>query len=527
MALGQVPYREFPLAHAPLTFLIQAALIRSGGRHYFIQIMYAAITGGLATVLAWRILVRILRGAEFCGPGTWLIALLLAVPLSVLGTYSVYPHPIYDSDCTVAILVAIYFLVRVAAPATPRPTVLAPLLAGAATVLPLFFKQNMGLPFLAVVAAAMLVLVAADLLQTRSVAATLRSKPVLILAGMAGALIVFVAAIGATAGLENYLHWTVQFAAQRRMPGLAAMLSVYDQPWLLWMLPAVAAGMILCRTHLIARVWLRMIALALIAAPFVANVIFLLANDDAEDRADAFLPLWPLLLMVAGLSALIELRRGITLARLIPFFLLAAIHGTLLSQQLWGSTYALWPLLMALVAFVLGTIPPIARHVGIGAAAAISAAFLICGGFYASSLERLGYVQIPEAPAQHSSTSALRGMATPGPFLSDLDELLEFAAREIPPGDAVLPLPGEDPFFYATGRVPQFPVTLFDPATDPYSAAALMEEARRRNVRWLIVKRDLQIKENPMPYGEQTLRLVQGDFELHTRLRGYDVYRRR
>src|SRR3954463_10677451 len=28
IALGQIPYRDFPLAHAPLTFLLQAALMR-------------------------------------------------------------------------------------------------------------------------------------------------------------------------------------------------------------------------------------------------------------------------------------------------------------------------------------------------------------------------------------------------------------------------------------------------------------------------------------------------------------------
>jgi hypothetical protein len=30
IALGQMPYRDFPLVHAPLTFLIQAAIMRLG-----------------------------------------------------------------------------------------------------------------------------------------------------------------------------------------------------------------------------------------------------------------------------------------------------------------------------------------------------------------------------------------------------------------------------------------------------------------------------------------------------------------
>src|SRR5579862_4248790 len=50
IALGQMPYRDFPLVHAPLTFLIQAGLIRLCGRHFLLVIAYAAVAGGMGTV---------------------------------------------------------------------------------------------------------------------------------------------------------------------------------------------------------------------------------------------------------------------------------------------------------------------------------------------------------------------------------------------------------------------------------------------------------------------------------------------
>jgi len=92
--------------------------------------------------------------------------------------------------------------------------------------------------------------------------------------------------------------------------------------------------------------------------------------------------------------------------------------------------------------------------------------------------------------------------------------------------DGLILLPGEDPFYFATGRVPQFPVLLFDPATDPYSPAELVQEARARNIRWLIVKRDLQINTDPTPQREATLKALLHDFTLNKRLQGYDIYRR-
>jgi hypothetical protein len=69
-------------------------------------------------------------------------------------------------------------------------------------------------------------------------------------------------------------------------------------------------------------------------------------------------------------------------------------------------------------------------------------------------------------------------------------------------------------------------VTLFDPTTDPYSAPELLAEARRRDVRWVIVKRVQQINENPMPERAQSMELIDAEYALYRRLGGYDIYRR-
>jgi hypothetical protein len=186
ISLGQLPYRDFPFAHAPLTFLLHAAIIRVLGRVYFPHILCAALEAGTATLLTWRILLRVPHDhrakpgsprSGLCSLGwkgevivgtltsphldrhnqqdqkhfadrTWPLATLLAAPLAVLGIYGVYPHPIYDSDCILAVLAALYLLQR--AQDSPMRNAL----AGAACVLPLFFKQNIGLPFLLITLAA-------------------------------------------------------------------------------------------------------------------------------------------------------------------------------------------------------------------------------------------------------------------------------------------------------------------------------------------------------------------------------------
>jgi hypothetical protein len=449
---------------------------------------------------------------------------MLAAPLTVLCVYSVYPHPIYDCDCALAILLALLLLTSLAT--AGKTGWVLPVAAGAATVLPVFFKQNMGLPFLAAVGAGALLLLVLEFLRSRSIRRALRSQSAFVLAGMAFASFLGMAAIASTAGIANYLHWTVQFAAQRRLPGLSRMLSVYREPSLTWMLPALGAGLALCCTRLVERWSARIVAVCLMAAPLAATLLFLLMQDDAEDRADNLLALWPLLLLAGLVAALFELRRGVTLGRLVPFFVLAAILGTFLSQQLWGSTYALWLQRMVIVAQTLAALPARARPVVVTSAAMLGAVFIVCGGLYAASLERLSYIQIPDAPLEHSSVPALRGIADRGPYLANFDELVDFTAREIPHDDALLLLPGEDPFYYATGRIPQFPVTLFDPTTDPYSAPELLAEARRRDVQWVVVKRVQQINGNPMPEKVQSMELIAAEYALYRRLGGYDIYRK-
>jgi hypothetical protein len=545
IALGQVPYRDFAFAHAPLTFLIQAAIIRLSGRVFFHHVLYATVVGGLGTVLAWRIALYTLRGRL---ASAWSVSLLLAAPLTVLGIYCILPHPSYDCDCAFSILCALLLLQRLTPDAgdvsasNPVKTFLHAFLAGAAVALPLFFKQNIGLPLLLVTLAAIGLLLVAG--PARRTPAPNPGTPAL-LAVLAGALTTLAAAgllIHLTAGVGNYIHWTIQFAAQRRLPGFKDMLGVYAQPSLLWMLPCVAAALVLLKfrfgTTRWGSRWPRLLAFVLLAAPFLWTLFTLFLYDDADERGDSLLALWPLLLVLSGTLTLFNLCRNLSLRTLLPAVVLVAINGTLLSQQLWGSTYAIWPLLLLLIAemfaFLANAKPRSAvsgdshesRIFAPALAAVVAATLLVCGGFYTVSEERLSYVQLPEEPVQHATLPELKGMAAHGNFVPGFEELLRFSAANIPASDGLILLPGEDPFYFATGRVPQFPVLLFDPATDPYSPAQLLEQAPSHNIRWLIVKRELQIKEDPTPQREATMKALLRDFKPYRQLQSYDIYRR-
>jgi hypothetical protein len=536
MALGQRPYRDFPFVHAPLTFLIQAAVIRLTGRVFFHHALYEAMVGGLGTLLTWRIVLRQLRQRV---QWEWALALVLAAPLAVLGIYCIVPAPNYDCDCVFSLLVAIWLLQRMVMAQSPSRNreLSRGFAAGAAICVPLFFKQNIGLAFLTAVVGAVALLMAAEWIgRGRPRAAKPQTAALLALSSGVGVTLMAAGRlIHFTFGIHNYIDWTIRFAAERRLPELASMINVYRDPRLLWTLPAVAAGVLMLRSRLGSSRWGQIGAFVLLAAPFAFTLCSLLIYDDADERGDSLLALWPLLLILAGLLALAKLikaGREVNLLDFMPVLVLAAVTGAMMSQQLWGSTYAIWPLLMVLVAeltiFVASCRPPGGERdvVATALGAAISITLLVCGGFYTASEERLSYIQLPDGPAIHSAFPQLAGMATPGPYLPEFDELLRFAAANIPANDGLILIPGEDPFYFVTGRVPRFPVLLFDPTTDPYSPEQVAQLTLSRNIRWLVVKRDLQIKANTMPQREATMKLLMGEFTPVARLRGYDIYRR-
>jgi len=159
ISLADIPYRDFPFPHAPLTFLIQAALIKLTGPVFFHHVIYSAVIGALSTLLTWRILLTIFRGV----PGGTLLASVLTSPLTVLGTYAIFPHPFYDPDCTFAVLACLLLLLRW----NTKPTSLLGFIAGASLVVPVFVKQNTGVAFLASAIASLLLLFAIDISRGR------------------------------------------------------------------------------------------------------------------------------------------------------------------------------------------------------------------------------------------------------------------------------------------------------------------------------------------------------------------------
>lgn len=472
IAAGDVPYRDFPFPYAPLTFLIQAGIIRLFGRVYWHHAAWAALTCGGGSALTYAIIRRLLPRR---------LAIVLAAPVAVLGIYCILPHPFYDPDCCFAILAIIAAMLFGSGNSYAL---------GMACVVPLLTKQNIGLAF---VAAALLLFLVERFWRS--------------FAGVVIGLSAAAASIAVTCGMGNYLQWTVRYAAARRLPPVTQLLSMYNDSTVWWWLAFILAGLFLRPAR-----WLFMV-------PFLWSEIRFFTTDDPNEAEINFLRLWPLFLLAALAVTLMSWRRERGGMRLLPLLIFASVHGAFLSQGTWGSTYGIWPLLLIVIAAAFRVMKgPLIPGV------VIAAVMLHFGGWYVWENQRLEYAKWDDGELRTSSFPQLRGLHECGEWLPDFEELVRFSAAHIPRDEAILILPGEDLFYFTTGRRPRMPVLMFDRTVNPYSPQQIAAIASR--VRWVVVKKNLQLEGDPFPELARVLQSLGLRGKQPARLRNYDVYDR-
>ncbi|HYJ91225.1 MAG TPA: hypothetical protein VEV84_07955 [Pyrinomonadaceae bacterium] len=526
MSLGDRPYVDFPFPYAPLTFLIQARVIRLWGTVYWHHIAYVAIVGGLATVLTWRVLVNILRDSL-----SWprLTAFLLTLPIIILGIYCIFPHPFYDPDAMLFILLSTAFILWLERHGFP---LILTFLAGMLLVVPLFVKQNIGLAFLGSLLLALVVLVIGSLWKKLPLRGYLA-----LIAGAVVGLVVAALIVQWWVGLETYKYWTWDFARLRRTPSAQDMWSVYQDPLLVVWLASFAVGVVLFWINKNTKRVVSAIATLLLTAPFFWPDVYLLIDQDASERGERLANVWPVVLLTSLVLSVLSMRRVLGVRKLLPFVLVVTAHGVFLSQQLWGSTYGIWPILVLLVGLIVLSLNELtyrqfSRYLTAFAAIA-SMCLIAAGAFYVYSNDRLDYVDFEDGDVQQSNLPQLEGMSVRGDYLPDFEELVHYTNENIPADDGILELPGEDLFYYTTGRRPQFPVLLFDVTNNPYTPEQIADMARERGIKWLIVKNDLQI-DTDKSSGDKTIddkdaifEAMHSEFKHIESLNNYEIYRRK
>ena len=498
IALGDVPYLDFPLAQAPGEFLVQASLIKIFGAQYAAQVAYAVLIGGAGTALTYLVARRLLSAA----PAGTILALVFTLSLVPLGVYSIYPHPFYDSDACVLVVAGIGATLA----ALERPSWTRAALAGVLIALPLVWKQNIGGAYLAAVAVSLA-------LEARKPSAR---RAVARIAGcIAVTLGVVIVALQLVVGIDRYLTWAWTFA-------LAGRGVTFDRivTFALPIAVAAAVWLVLRRAAAPRRVGLIAAALGVVLAAYVAAPVPLLFTP-------GFFP--PVVVLSCALAFERMRRDGASFERAIPFIALATTLGVLQSQGLGASSFGIFPFLVLAIACAARdalALVPDRTAVVTRVAAGLALLLVLSGSLYTLSNVRLGFVDVnAPGPVVRSTFPSLNGLAARGPYVNDLDAILVWTRDHIAPGEGFVFLPGEDPVFFALDRKPALPSVYFYDVATPYTPQETAAIADRVGLRWVIVKDHLQLAETP-PLEGPLVDALTAHATLVDRVGPYRIYRR-
>jgi hypothetical protein len=503
ISLGQTPYVDVYLLTTPGTYVVQALLMMVFGEFAVIQFVFTAVMAFLVVLLTGSILRKIVDDS-------WL-SVVLCLPLT-FGIYVIFPFPWYDNEAIVVCLVAFRYLLFAESRQFKYRDVY---ILGCLAALSFFFKQNIGAMFILSLS---LVLVYG--LKIGVPGLSIKKVPIYI-AGLASPTLLFLAWVssaGGIAGLESAFYWIFTNARRAKKIALLDQLTqVYSWPTLLaYSLTTVVLLWLRRKKNDFSFFSMSAIFLFLFASFFILKNIELEYVFASVGHYKSWGGILALTLISSGL-AIVKKPLSINEKFQLSLFgiVLLVSHGTILSQGIYGSTFALWPFLsicMALLYVSAG------RFLDSGSVRKWLSGFCV---FLTLSMacsvvknERFAFIRGSYGPSSAKS-KRLAPLSTPGPWIGEMERVYRFIEDEVPAGDSMVALPGEDPFCFATRRKPVLPLFQMHPFAIPYEDTWVIERCMERDVKWLLIKNLTQAR-SYMPL-DRTRDYVQ---------KHYDVYKR-
>lgn len=476
MYLGQVPYRDFMLVLTPGVYSIMAGIMHlTGGYSHAWVVFHSMMVATLTSVVSFFVFWRICKDR-------WL-TLFFSLALLVVGQ-AIYPYPIYDIWAVLCMLLAILcwtFLTDTRV-ATRVGFFLGVFAAGS-----FLFKQTIGLSFAVAVLFSMVAIMFIERTKKWKAAA---------IAVMLGEGLIF-GLFGLWLWQQNvlgpFIDQVIIFPQAARDIGITLGVLLSDYQKALFFLAPMAIGMVLfvCCYRLIPRM----------SGQTTIGILFLIWSFILTQFVLAFpsmvrvgiTVIWTAVMLTVALSCFMILRESVRQKRRIidfflPLILLVTIHVGFLSQSVAGSAYGMWPILFTLVSLsfvpLTALMPRFPLRIFVGSA---SIAVTLCMGWYAFSNEFTQYVNL-KGPVSSASTGSIAGLSAPGPWVGAISTLITDAGKRIPSGDGIAFLPGDDPFFAATNRVPTLRCSQWNSGTCDTFGFDLEREIRDKQISWIIIK---------------------------------------
>lgn len=481
IAQGAVPYRDFFLVVAPGTYVVMAFVMKVTGGYSHMANVYLTMIVAFSTILI-TYNICILLGMDS------VMAVSLLIPLVFTGQ-SIYPYPLYDPFVALAILISIYilFFVRKKYPYSR----LGYIIAGMVSVIPILFKQNTGGLY---VVTFVFIFSLSVFFEKR------RQLFQLFIAYLFGVLLMcsFIYFWLITQGaLSQYIYQTFTFPSVAKNPLdaigiiISQLVSYGQHVWSYKFFIIYSSVFFLC-IGVISRI--RKWATVLVGGSVVVLLAYLYITVPPLILHDEFvLFFWVTVTILSLMSCVLALiHRNIkddALLQLLPVVLIGSSFATFLSHGIVHSSYHMWPFAILMV----GSITSAFKKLTFGFVQwwIIVRVLLI---FLMIILARSVADDYAMDYVSHSGISQtvdngkLKGLSTPGAWMSEFENMMQYVKETIPKEARVAFLPGEDPFFTVSERTNPLRFSLLHSGVYTLEASVIIQELLDSNVEWIVVK---------------------------------------
>ena len=518
--LGEMPYKDFGLALTPGIFLIQAGVFKLFGLNAHAIVLHACFVSFFVVLLNFYIMNKLHKN--------YVINISLLLPLIFTGQ-AIFPHAWYNTESLFFCLIALAYLLKILY--SQKKAYWQFFVVGILISLPFFIKQNVGIFF------QFFMLLSLFLVSQFSKKELLFKEFLFILTGSVLIPVIFIVTLFMSGALDDFYYQVFQFPSETRDPitqigGIIKAYLSYEAVvsyagvillWLFLCTPSLSyrtksyilplfAPIILFMSYFTYFRYLNTFVLAItLSIYFITTVIIIFFFSNIyqfliNKSGQLFLIFLPMVLLATIFSLFLSYIAIPAMSENM-YFLLIAIIAT--------NTIQFFPKLLTWKIFYI---------------------FLGLLLFFHSFIINYSYRSLLPIFLTYGNTSYsvtidfnLKGLGTSGDYFPQMEKLFQFADKHIKKTDKVVTLPGEDPFYYATGRIPPLAYVQANPHTFvPHDVNWFLQQCLEEKVKWIIIKK--RIQNYPMFYIDITPLLKSNKipkyYNLYADLGLYYIYKR-
>lgn len=510
--LGEMPYRDFPVASNPGSFYALAFLLDAFPQNYNAILFYMAIQNTFVIIAMYWILNQFITEAK----KKYLYSFLIFLP--TLNIYSIFHQPFYDADAIFSVVFSILLITKVEINfiQNKRNNSLILFFTGISIFIPYVFKQNIGIPWLFF----WLAVGTYKLLYHSNKTQELLK----ILFGVFTSLIFFATWIVKNGLLDKWMYWTIERPLQIRNSSVFILIDgikSFERIMIVTIIVLIIFRVISKKSHgdyNYISVVLLIPGIFLIFQIFFHSSTFILSKVSLVGTI--YYPMMiSIILIYLVFIAFSSLK--LNFRKILILSILAVCIPTMLPQGFYGSSQSIWPLLI--LALILALSDPL---VSMNRVVHKSVSLILSVIFFTASTMSLYLVRYDWLPLKGdiSVGSANFGLLkTYGNYLPESEIMAKLFVKYKQIGKTAI-FPGEEPIAFLTGQVPDTNVSASDPTTNPwYSDVKGWLESH--SIEYLIFREIGQnVSTSSVNFG--IISSLQKQFEIIERDSEYSVYKK-